>query len=314
MKELMKNIKPIILVTGATGAEGGSVARALIKQSKFHVQILTRNPHSQKALVLQRAGAEIVAGDMNNIESLKLAIKDCYGVFGVINSNGNYNKEYELAKNLIDAVYQTGIHHFVLQTFPDYNRLSNGKYPVPEFDTKARLEEYTMYLKIPTTFIHPAFYYENFLTFFPLQKDNNDGYYFGFPQGNTKLAMASVEDLGKVVASIFDQPEKYIDKVAGLVGADNTCHEYAAILSKVLNKNVYYNHIPRNIYAAYNFPRAEEMANMFEVQRLHITSRQQDLEESYELNPSMQSFEKWVEKHKAKFISYFNSLFEVIVI
>lgn len=72
-------------------------------------------------------------------------------------------------------------------------------------------------------------------------------------------------------------------------------------MSKVLKQNVYYKYIPRDVYAGFGFPGAEELANMFEVQRLYIKERHLDLIESYGLNPSMQRFEKWLEKNKDKF-------------
>ena len=293
--------KKIILVTGATGAQGGSVAKALLNENKFAVRILTRNAKSPKAIALQEAGAEIAEGDLDDIQSLLAAMKDVYGVFGVTSFWEHYEKEYQHGKNLVDAVHESGIEHFVYSTLPNYKQLSNGKLSVPHCDLKAELEEYTKSLKIPATFMRIAFYYENFLSFFPLQKDENDNFFFGFPQGDTKLSIVTVEDMGGVVAPVFNHPEEYIGRVVGVVGEDLSCNEYAAILSKVLKQNVYYKYIPRDVYAGFGFPGAEELANMFEVQRLYIKERHLDLIESYGLNPSMQRFEKWLEKNKEKF-------------
>lgn len=293
--------KKIILVTGATGAQGGSVAKALLNENKFAVRILTRNAKSPKALALQEAGAEIAEGDLDDIQSLLTAMKDVYGVFGVTSFWEHYEKEYQHGKNLVDAVHESGIEHFVYSTLPNYKQLSGGKLSVPHCDLKAELEEYTKSLKIPATFMRIAFYYENFLSFFPLQKDENDNFFFGFPQGDTKLSIVTVEDMGGVVAPVFNHPEEYIGRVLGVVGEDLGCDEYAAILSKVLKQNVYYKYIPRDVYAGFGFPGAEELANMFEVQRLYIKERHLDLIESYGLNPSMQRFEKWLEKNKEKF-------------
>lgn len=293
--------RKIILVTGATGAQGGSVAKALLNENKFAVRILTRNAKSPKAIALQEAGAEIAEGDLDDIQSLLAAMKDVYGVFGVTSFWEHFEKEYQHGKNLVDAVHQSGIEHFVYSTLPNYKQLSSGKLSVPHCDLKAELEEYTKSLKIPATFMRIAFYYENFLSFFPLQKDENDNFFFGFPQGDTKLSIVTVEDMGGVVAPIFNHPEEYIGRVVGVVGEDLSCDEYAAILSKVLKQNVYYKYIPRDVYAGFGFPGAEELANMFEVQRLYIKERHLDLIESYGLNPSMQRFEKWLEKNKEKF-------------
>lgn len=293
--------KKIILVTGATGAQGGSVAKALLNENKFAVRILTRNAKSPKAIALQEAGAEIAEGDLDDMQSLLPAMKDVYGVFGVTSFWEHYEKEYQHGKNLVDAVHQSGISHFVYSTLPNYKQLSGGKLSVPHCDLKAELEEYTKSLSIPATFMRIAFYYENFLSFFPLQKDENDNFFFGFPQGDTKLSIVTVEDMGGVVAPVFNHPEEYIGRVVGVVGEDLSCDEYAAILSKVLKQNVYYKYIPRDLYAGFGFPGAEELANMFEVQRLYIKERHLDLIESYGLNPSMQRFEKWLEKNKEKF-------------
>ncbi len=293
--------KPIILVTGATGAQGGSVARALLAQNKFAVRAITRNALSDKAISLKNAGAEIVTGDMDDIESLLHAMKDCYGVLGVTSFWEHFSKELEQGKNLIDAVQKSGIKHFVLHTLPDYNKLSNSKYPTPHCDIKAALQQYCEFLHLPATFLQVAFYYENFFSFFPFQKDDKGNFHFGFPQGDTKLSMTSVEDVGGVVTAIFNNPTEYIGKTVGVVGADDTCIEYAAILSRTLHQNIQYNYIPRDNYAALGFPGAEELANMFEVQRLYILQRQNDLALTYQLNPATQSFENWVSKNKQQF-------------
>ncbi|HEY2347667.1 MAG TPA: NmrA/HSCARG family protein [Puia sp.] len=293
--------KKMILVTGATGAQGGSVTRALLEDNHFSVRILTRNSSSPKALELKNAGAEVVQGDLDDTASLLRAMRGCYGVFGVTNFWEHFGKEFQQGKNLVDAVKLSGIEHFVFHTLRDYNKLGEGKYPVPHCDIKAELQRYCVSLEIPASFVHVAFYYENFFSFFPPQKAADGSFFFGFPQGDTKLAMASVEDIGGIVKSIFNHPAEYIGRTVGVVGSDNTCAEYANAMSRVLNQNIQYKYIPRAVYAELGFPGAEELANMFEVQRLHIPDRQIDLIESYGLNTDMQSFENWLRKKKDVF-------------
>lgn len=292
--------KLTILVTGATGAQGGSVARALLEGGKFAVRALTRNASSTQAQELARAGAEVVEGTMDDIESLKRAMKGCYGVFGVTNFWEHFEKEYRHGKNLIDAVDQTDIKHFVFSSLANYHKISKGTLSVPHYDIKAALEDYTKQLQIPATFVRMAFYYENFINFFPLQKDEDGGYYFAFPQDNN-LAAVSVEDLGGVVASIFDHPYEYKGRVVGVVGENRPSAQYAATMSKVLGKKVSYKYIPRDVFAGFGFPGAEDLANMFEVQRSYVPDQQLDLIESYGLNPKMQTFENWLIKNKSKF-------------
>jgi len=300
--------KPIILVTGATGAQGGSVARTLLAEDKFTVRILTRNASSEKAIALRNAGAQVVTGDMDDIYSLLRAMKDCYGVFGITNFWEHFAKEYSQGENLIHAVQQSGIKHFVMQSLPNYYRLSRGAFAVPQYDLKAELQNYAEWLDVPATFIHMSFYYENFFNLFPLQKGVGNEFYFGFPQGSTRLAMTSVEDTGGIVATAFNNPVKYIGRTVGAVGADDSCSDYAVLMSEVLKRDIFYKYIPRDDYAAFGFPGAEELADMFEVQRLFIPNRRADLMESYEMNPAMQTFESWLIKNKPRFDAYFSSL------
>jgi len=298
--------RPTILVTGATGAQGGSVARALLNTNRYNIRCLTRNIHSHQALALRLAGAELVAGDLDDKDSLMAAMKDCYGVFGVTNFWEHFEKEFRQGQNLIDAVAASGIGHFIFSGLPGYLELAGGQFPVPHCDIKAALENYTRSLDIPASFVHIAFYYENFFSFFPPQKKDDGCFYFGFPQGDTRLAMASVDDIGPVVTQLFDCPGIYLHRTVGVVGEDRPCREYAAIMSRVLGVTVRYHHIQRDIYSSFSFPGAEELANMFEVQRLYIPQRSADLMESYCIHPGMQSLESWLVRHKRQFLQLLN--------
>ncbi len=290
------NNKQTILVAGATGAQGGSVARALLASGKFNVRILTRNPRSQNARALENAGAQVAKANLEDRQSLDRAMKDCYGVFGVTDFWEHYGNEFEQGN-----------------TLPDYNKLSAGQLSVPHCDLKAALKEYCKELKLPATFVQLAFYYENFLSFFPLQKQEDGSFSFGFPQGDTKLAMVSVEDLGPLVSTIFDHPREYIGRTVGVVGSDDTCAEYAAQMTEILGKKVRYQYIPRELYIAFGFPGAEELANMFEVQRLYIPERQLDLIESYGLNPQMQNFRTWLAANRSAFLAMMDQADELAI-
>lgn len=299
------NPQRIILVIGATGAQGGSVAKALLSDKKFGVRILTRNPQSPAAITLQRQGAEIAEGSLDNFESLQQAMQGVYGVFGVTNYWEHFDKEYQLGKNLIDAVKSAGVKHFVFSTLDDYNKLSHGKFSVAHYDIKAQLAAYAKSVHLPVSFVQMSFYYENFFSFFQLQKDEDGHFFFGFPQGDTPLATTSVEDAGRIVAAIFDHPRQYIGRTVRVVGEDSSCRLYAGVLAEILEQPIYFKHIPHDEYAQQNFAGAKELADMFEVQRLYIPSRQLDLIESYGLNTGMQTFRQWVIKNKEKFLQHY---------
>ncbi|MBL8173619.1 MAG: NmrA/HSCARG family protein [Bryobacterales bacterium] len=287
-----------ILVTGATGAQGGSVARHLLAQGRFQVRALTRQPDSEAAARLRSSGAEVVGGSMADASSLRAAMEGCQGVFGVTNFWEAFEKEYELGKNLMDAVSACGIAHFVFSSLPHAYAMSGGELKVPHFDIKAKLADYGVKLRLAMTQVQVAFYYENFLSYFPPRQQQDGSYGFGFPQGETNLAGVSVADVGGVVASVFADRERFLDRTVGIVGEDMPAAEYARALSKVLHRTVVYQHIPREVFAGFGFPGADDLANMFDFNRRFILSRQADMEESRRLFPGMQRFASWAEANR----------------
>lgn len=290
--------KPLILVTGATGAQGGSVARHLLQSGLFRVRALTRHPHSDKAGALKTAGAEIAAGDLTNRDSLLAALQGCDGVFGVTNFWEHFNGEYEQGINLIDAVVDCGVKQLVLSTLPSVADSTNGALPVPHFDIKARLEAYARSKKPDTTFVHLAFYYQNFFGFIPLQQERDGSFSFAFPLGNSPMASVSVKDLGGILLPVFRNPEEWAGKTIATAGEFITGDAYAAILSKVSGKRVVYHYIPRDQYAALGFPGAEEIANMFEYYRLYTPYGEEAVRQSRQLYPALKSFEQQLQEDK----------------
>jgi len=293
-----------ILVTGATGGQGGSVARHLLKAG-FQVRALTRNPDSDKANALADAGAQVVAGDLADRASLDRALKDCDGVFGVTNFWEHFTTEEEHGTNLIEAVADARTGFFIFSSLPNAYELSGHELPVPHFDIKAKLEQRARQSDVPTAFVNVAFYYENFLAFFPPQRQDDGSYALGFPQGDTPLAAVSVDDLGGVVVPMFENAEAYVGKVVGVVGDDLPVAEYADIMSTVLEQRVVYNHIPREVFAAFGFPGADDLANMFDFNARFIPNRQADLEQSRAMFPGIRTFRMWLEDNREKFAGVF---------
>lgn len=290
--------KPTILVVGATGAQGGGVARHLLSRGAFGVRALTRDPNSAKATALREAGAEVMAGDLADPASVRAALAGCKAAFGVTNFWEHFGGEEQHGRNLIDAVADSEVEHFVFSTLPGAKKLSGGELDVPHFDIKAELEDYARAKGLPATFVHVAFYFENFLYFFPPQKQPDGTFTFGFPQGDTPLAGVGIEDAGGVVAKIFEQPDEFLGKTVGIVGDDLPPAQYAEILTRLLGKTVIYQYIPREVFAGFGFPGADDLANMFDFNRRFIPNRKADLEESRRLYPGMQTFEAWVSANK----------------
>lgn len=290
-----------ILVVGATGAQGGSVARHLLRAGRYHVRCLTRRPHSATAMEIASLGGELVEGDLGNPAALRAALRGCDGVFGVTNYWEHFAAEFEHGRNLVDALSSSGIQHTILSTLPHTKLLSGGRLAVQHFDTKARIEEYARGAGLPATYVHVAFYYENFLNCFPPRRQADGSYAFGFPQGNTPLAAVAAEDIGGVVAAIFAESFWYRDKVVGIVGEELRCDEYAAAMHRVLGRAFAYNYIPRDTFAALGFPGAHDLADMFEFNRLYVPNRRVDLAKSRELFPEIRTFERWLKTNAPAF-------------
>ncbi len=290
-----------ILVLGGTGAQGGSVAHHLLSRRGFSVRCLTRDTGSERAAVLADAGAELVSGDLNSPDSLYNAARGCWGVFGVTNFWEHSDSEFQQGKNLVDAVQHAGVDHLILSTLPYVDKITKGELVVPHFDMKGQIEEYARSAGLGATFVHVAFYYENYLSYFPPQKQEDGTYSFGFPQGDTRLAAVSTEDIGGVAAAVFNERDSFRDGVVGIVGDDLPPAGYAEIMTRVLGKKVVYNYIPRDVFASFDFPGAEDLANMFEYNRLHIPDRRTDLQECRALYPGMQRFERWLIDNRDKF-------------
>lgn len=286
-----------ILVTGATGAQGGSVARRLLADGRFAVRALTRNPQSDAAQALAKAGAELVQGDLADPASVAKAVQGAYGVFGVTSFWEHFDKEYDHGKTLVEAVAKAGVQHFVFSTLASVKKAA-PHLDVPHFELKATLEDLARSLAIPTTFVHLAFYYDNFLAFFPPRKQEDGSYAFGFPQGDTPLAAVAVGDTGGIVGPIFDDPDRFLGETVVIAGDEIPPSTYAEILSRVTGKKVVYGHIPREVFAGFGFPGAADLADMFEYYRIHIPSRKADIERARTLYPKLQTFEQWATAHR----------------
>jgi len=189
----------------------------------------------------------------------------------------------------------------VLSTLPSAAKISNGAIAVPHFETNARMEEHMRLRGVPFTFVHVAFYFENFINYFPPQRQADGNYGFGFPLADAPLAALAVDDTGGVVTAIFENRAEFLGETVEIVGDQMTAQEFAQIMSRVLRRSVTYSHIPRDTYAALGFPSARDLADMFEFLRVHLPSRRMEIAQCRRLYPSMQTFEPWVQANTGGF-------------
>jgi uncharacterized protein YbjT (DUF2867 family) len=309
--------KKIIAVVGATGAQGGGLVRAILndKSGEFKARALTRNVNSDKAKELTKMGAEVVAADLDNLESLKKAFAGTYGVYGVTNFWEHFSPEKEKAQaaNIAKAAKDAKVKHVIWSSLDDTrkwiplsdNRMPTlqGKYKVPHFDAKGESNKFFTESGVPTTILNTVFYWENFIYFGQGPKKGPDGKIsISLPLADKKMPSIAVEDIGKCALAIFKNGNKYIGKTVGIAGEHVTGKQFAEAFSKALGKEVSYNAISADTYRSFGFPGADDMGNMYqfkaEFEKDYCQSRSVELSRS--LNPSLQTFATWLEKNKNK--------------
>jgi len=309
--------KKIIAVVGATGAQGGGLARAILGDASggFTVRALTRDVKSDKAKELAKQGAEVVAADVDDLESLKRAFKGAYGAYCVTFFWAHFSAEKEIAEAtaMAQAAKHTGIQHAIWSTFQDTrkwiplsdNRMPTllGKYKVPHFDGKGEADHVFTDLGVPTTFLLTSFYWENMIYFGAGPKKEPDGKLaLTMPMGDKKLPSMAAEDIGKCAYGIFKRGREFIGKTVGVAGEHLTGAQMAAALTKALGREVRYNDVSPDVYRSFGFPGADEMGNMFQFKRdfEQVYCGARSLDVSRALNPSLQTFERWLTQNKGR--------------
>ena len=309
--------KKIIAVVGATGAQGGGLVRAILSDPRggFSALSLTRDVNSDKAKALAKLGAEVVAADVDDVESLKRAFEGAYGAYCVTFFWAHFSPEKELAEatNMAQAAKQAGIEHVIWSTLEDTrkwvplsdNRMPTlmGKYKVPHLDAKGEANQVFTDLGLPVTFLQTSFYWDNFIYFGMGPKKGPDGKLaLTMPMGDKKLPGIAAEDIGRCAYGIFKRGREFIGKTVSIAGEHLTGAQMAAALTKALGKEVRYNNVPPEVYRSFGFPGAEDLGNMFQFKRdfNEYFCGVRNLEVARALNPALQSFDAWLAQNKTR--------------
>ncbi|NGZ95722.1 MAG: nucleoside-diphosphate sugar epimerase [Nitrospira sp. WS110] len=311
--------KKIIAVVGATGAQGGGLVRAILNDQTggFSVRALTRTVDSTKAQELAMLGAEVVAADLDDLESLKRAFAGAYGAFCVTNFWEHFSLERETAqaKAMAQAAKHAAVQHVIWSTLEDTRRwvaLTDtrmptlmGKYKVPHFDGKGEADETFRDLGVPTTFLLASFYWDNMISFGMGPKKEQDGQFaFILPMGDKKLPGIAVGDIGTCAFGIFQQGREWIGKTVGVAGEHLTGSEMAAKMTKALGRVVWYDAVSPEAYRRLNFPGADDLGNMFQFKRdfdsYFCGARRPEV--ARRLNPSLQTFDMWLAHNKSRIL------------
>jgi uncharacterized protein YbjT (DUF2867 family) len=309
--------KKVIVVFGATGAQGGGVAHAILndKNSEFAVRAVTRDPASDKAKQLADMGAELIQANIDDKESMRRALDQAYGAYFVTFFWAHYSaeKETEEAKSMAEAAKEANLEHVIWSTLED-TRLwvpldddsmptLHGKYKVPHFDGKGEGDKFFTDLGVPTTFLRASFYWDNFIYFGMGPKKGEDGRLFvTLPLDGKKMAGVASEDIGKVAYGIFKRDGEMIGKTIGVAGDQLTGQEMADAFSKALGQEVVFNNITPETYRSFGFPGADDLGNMFQFYRDfdEVCNSVRDVNRSRELNPELKSFDTWLSENSKR--------------
>ncbi len=224
----------IIAVTGATGQQGGAVARRLLADG-WKVRALTRDVNKPAAKELARTGAELVPGDLNSRSDLDAAFQGAYGVFSVQNfwlPNVGYEGEIRQGKNVADAAKAAGVQHLVYSSVGSAHRGMRQKH----FDSKWVIEQYIHTLDVPYTILRPVFFMDNhnWSRAYIL-----NGTYTGMGLRPEKgVQSIAVEDIAVFAALAFENPQEYLGKTIELAGDELTEAQTAEVFNKVIGRPV----------------------------------------------------------------------------
>jgi uncharacterized protein YbjT (DUF2867 family) len=307
--------KKIITVLGATGQQGGGLVQAIQSDPSggFRARAITRDVNSDKAKDLAKLGAEVVAADVDNPESLKNAFAGAYGAYCVTFYWAHFSPEREIAEiaAMADAAKQTGLQHVIWSTLEDTRKwipLTDDrmptlmeKYKVPHFDGKGSSDHFFTDAGVPTTFLLTSFYWDNFISFGMGPKRGPDGKLaLTLPMGDRKLPGIAAEDIGRCAYGIFKKGKEYIGKTVGIAGEHLTGAQMAAEFSKALGQEVHYNAVPPEVYRSFGFPGADDLGNMFQFKHdfEDYFCGARNLAVSRSLNPALQTFETWLAANK----------------
>jgi uncharacterized protein YbjT (DUF2867 family) len=307
--------KKIIAVVGATGAQGDGLVRAIQSDPSggFTARALARDVNSDKAKALADLGAEVVAADVDDGESLKRAFEGAHGAYCVTFFWAHFSPEKEQAeaRAMAQAAKHARLKHVIWSTLEDTrqwvplhdDRMPTlmGRYKVPHFDAKGEANPFFTDLGLPVTFLLTSFYWDNFISFGMGPKKGPDGTLaITLPMGDKKLPGIASEDIGGCAYGIFKRGSEFVGKTVGVAGAHLTGAQMAAALGRALDREVRYNAVSPEVYRGFGFPGAEDLGNMFQFKRdfEEYYCGVRDLAVARSLNPALQTFDQWLAQNK----------------
>jgi uncharacterized protein YbjT (DUF2867 family) len=263
---MVSNNKKLIAVIGATGQQGGGVVHALQASGQFKVRALTRNPDNHRELA-----EEVVEVDLSRPETLKTAFEGAHGVFLVTNVQEAGSDERKQATAAISAAKEAGVKHLIWSTLPNVEAISGGKFDVPHFTGKAKVDQIVKDGGFENyTFVIAPFYYQNLAGALGPHKQADGSMGWALPLDPTLrvIHMGDINELGDIVAGAFAHPDEAGNgQYLPLVGDFMSFNEIVETLNRQ-GQNISYKRVPKEVFAGF-FPGATEIAEMFSYWEAH---------------------------------------------
>ncbi|MFC7381741.1 NmrA/HSCARG family protein [Sphaerisporangium rhizosphaerae] len=277
----------IILVTGATGRQGGATARELLARGRT-VHALVRDPDKPEAVALKESGAILVRGDMDDPASLDAALRGVHGLYSVQTFTGPDGTAGEIrqGKAVADAATRAGVRHFVYGSVGGADRPSK----VRHFESKRAVEEHLTELGLPATILRSPFFMSNFKDLGPRWADGELVLTLALsPQ--TKLQMITPEDIGVIAADAFDAPAEFIGRGIEIAGDELTGPQMAEVFARAAGTSVRFHSQPIEQVRAFS----AELANMFDW--FNTTGFKADLPSLRARHRNLTTLDAWVSEH-----------------
>ncbi len=280
----MSDTGKTVLVTGATGQQGGAVVRQLLANN-WQVRALTRDPAQPAAQSLARQGVEVVKGDISDPAALQAALQGIYGVFSVQNfMTQGVEGEVHLGQTLAEAAQAAGVQHLVYSSVGGAERHSG----IPHFESKWQIEQYIRALKIPATILRPVFFMENFTRLPDFAESIKNGRLVWALKPTTRLQLIALQDIGAFAALAFEQPQMMIGRELEIAGDQLTMPEVAAAFSRKQGHPVEFVEQPLEQVRSFSL----EMALMLDW--FNQSGYQAEIGTLKTLRPQLLSFEAWL--------------------
>ena len=280
-----QNAERLIVVTGATGKQGGAVARSLLDRG-FRIRALTRNPQKPEAQALADRGAEVVQGDMEDRSAMERALERAYGVFSVQNYwETGYDGEVQQGKTVADAAKAAGVEHLVYSSVGSAHRQTG----LSHFESKWEVENHVRELDLRYTILRPVFLMQNW----EMMRGMVLGGTLAQPLDPDKpIQQVAVEDVGAFAAIAFENPDRWIGREIDLAGDEASMPEIAETFGRVIGREVSYYQVP---WDQFEEQMGEEITVMY--RWFNDMGYEADIAALQQEYPELTTFERYLRAH-----------------